>query len=419
MAAEIFRDLSFLLVVGVVSHFVIRKFRQPTIIGEIGIGIVLGPTVLGALRISLFDSSTIESFAALGAIFLLFLVGLESDFRSIYTKANFLVALGGVLVPFVLGFGVAFAMVPPSDWGPNASQFMVAAFVGAALVATSTAIAASILLEIGMMRERVAQAIMGAAVVDDILGLLVLSIVVGAGVPGGIDLVAILLLMVSAGVFLVVGSIVGLFFFSRIVVWIQAAGKRLGLHHGGFAIALALTFLYAFVAEVIGLSAIIGAFLAGTMFASTPIRQDLQEGARYLGAVFTPIFFISMGFLVNLWVVAAAPELILFGIVLLAVAMVAKVAGCWVPARMSGMSNREALAVGLGMAPRGEVGLIVALTALTAGVIGNALFSVIVLVMIVVSVLPAPFFKYVLQQIAANRGTNPPSTPDPASPPRG
>ena len=415
---EIFRDLSFLLAVGVVSHFVIRKFRQPTIIGEIGIGIVLGPTVLGALNISLFDPIIIETFAALGAIFLLFLVGLESDFRSIYTKTNFFVALGGVLLPFVVGFAVAYLMVPPSGLGGNATQFTMAAFVGAALVATSTAIAASVLLEIGLMKDRVAQTILGAAVVDDILGLLVLSIVVGSGGPGGLDVTHIVLLGVSAVAFLVVGSLVGLYFFSRIVVWIQATGKRLGIPHGGFAIALALTFLYAFIAELIGLSAIVGAFLAGTMFASTPIRKDLHEGARYLGAVFTPIFFISMGLLVNLWVVLRTPDLIVFGIVLFVVAIGAKVIGCWIPARLSKMSARESLAIGLGMAPRGEVGLIVALTALTASVIGDALFSVIVVVMIVVSVLPTPFFKEVLVRIAASRPSEAESEPALASPPR-
>src|SRR2546427_2438966 len=410
--AEIFRDLSCLLAIAVVSHFVIRKFRQPTIIGEIAIGIVLGPTVLGALRISLFDAKIIESFAALGAIFLLFLVGLESDFRSIFTKSNFFVALGGVLLPFVVGFGVAYAMVPGTDWGPNGDQFTVAAFAGAALVATSTAIAASVLLEIGMMRERVAKTIMGAAVVDDILGLLVLSIVVGASGPGGIDLGGVAILMVSAGAFIVIASVVGLYFFSRIVVRIQAAGKRLGLMHGGFSHAPPLTFFYAFVAEVIGLSAIVGAFLAGTMFASTPLREDFQEGARYLGSVFTPIFFISMGVLVDLWKVAAAPELVLFGLVLIAIAIGAKIIGCAIPARLSKMTTRESVAVGLGMAPRGEVGLIVALTALTAGVIGDALFSVIVLVMIVVSVVPAPFFKRTLLRIAAARNSDTPVTPD-------
>jgi len=200
-------------------------------------------------------------------------------------------------------------------------------------------------------------------------------------------------------------------------VWIQAEGKKLGIRHGGFAIALALTFFYAFVAELIGLSAIVGAFLAGTMFASTPIRNDLHEGARYLGAVFTPIFFISMGLLVDLWAVAATPDLILFGIVVVAVAIGAKILGCGIPARLSRMSRNESLAVGLGMVPRGEVGLIVALTALTAAVIGEALFSVIVLVMIVVSVLPAPFFKHVLQKIAAKRASEGGAVQSPGSPP--
>ena len=411
--AEIFRDLSFLLAVAVVSHLVIRKFRQPTIIGEIAIGIVLGPTVLGVILgprglgvipgSSLFDATLIENFAALGAIFLLFLVGLESDFRSIFTKTNFFVALGGVLLPFVIGFGLAFAMVPATEWGLNANQVTMAAFVGAALVATSTAIAASILLEIGMMRERVARTIMGAAVVDDVLGLLVLSIVVGSARSGGIDLVGVLLLVLAAGAFILIASFVGLYFFTRIVVWIQATGKKLGVPHGGFAIALALTFFYAFVAELIGLSAIVGAFLAGTMFASTPLREDFQEGARYLGAIFTPIFFISMGLLVNLWMIAAAPGLVVFGVVLIGVAILTKVIGCGIPSRLSKMSNRESLAVGLGMTPRGEVGLIVALTALTAGVIAGSLFSVIVLVMIVVSVLPAPFFKRIILRIAEER----------------
>src|SRR5437867_2697871 len=133
---ELFRDLSLLLFVAVVSHFVIRRFRQPTIIGEIVIGILLGPTILGAFGISLFDTAVTASFAALGAIVLLFLVGLESDFRSVYTRKNFFVALGGVLLPLVLGFAVAYLTVPLDTpeargvaLGPNGTQFTMAAFV--------------------------------------------------------------------------------------------------------------------------------------------------------------------------------------------------------------------------------------------------------------------------------------------------
>ncbi len=394
---QIYQQLTILLVLATLSHFTIKRFRQPTIIGEIGIGIILGPSILGALGIVLFSPALIATFAALGSIFLLFLIGLESDFRAIYTRRNFFVALGGVLLPLLFGFLTAFFLVPDASVG-NAGRFAMAAFVGATLVATSTAIAASVLLDLGLMREQVAQTIMGAAVVDDILGLLVLSIIVGIS-GGQVDALGILILMVTAVAFIAIAIVVGVYFFSRIVVRIQVGGMKLGLKHGGFIIAMAITFFYAFVAEIIGLSAIIGAFLAGTMFAATPMREDFTEGAGYLGAIFTPIFFISLGLLVDLRAVAGVPGLFVFAIVLVAVALLTKVVGCAIPARYSGLTKDEAQAIGWGMTPRGEVGLIVALTALTATVIRDDLFSVIVLVIIVVSIVPAPLMKRYLLRV--------------------
>jgi Kef-type K+ transport system membrane component KefB len=278
----------------------------------------------------------------------------------------------------------------------------MAIFVGATLTATSTAIAAAVLLELGLMREPIAQTIMGAAVVDDILSLVLLSIVIGAS-GGRLEALSIGLLLAKALLFLGVGMAVGLYFFRKVVVRIQVAGLKLGLKHGGFIIAITITFLYAFIAEVIGLSAIVGAFLAGTLFANTPLREDFTEGAGYLGAIFTPIFFISLGLQVDLLAVGGGPPLILFGAVLTVVAIVAKVIGCGIPARVAGMTRSEALSVGWGMTPRGEVGLIVALAALTASVINEALFSVIVVVMVLVSVLPAPLFKRSLAVVADER----------------
>jgi len=402
-ATQVFLQLSLLLVIAVVSHFVIRQFRQPTIIGEILIGIVLAPSVLGAFGITLFDPDLVSIFAALGAIFLLFLIGLESDIRAIYTRKNFLVALGGVLLPLIFGFLVAYVMVPDSAHGPNATQFTMSMFVGATLVATSTAIAASMLLEMGLLRERVAQTIMGAVVVDDVLGLLVLSIVVDMSRPGGLDPSSIALVLIVSGVFLAVAVIMGMLFFRRIVLRLQDAGDRLGLKHGGFIFAMAITFLYAFVAEAIGLSAIIGAFVAGALFANTPLREEFTEGAGYLGAVFTPIFFISIGLLVNLGEAATVPEFLPFAIVLIAVAIATKVVGCAVPAWLGKMTRQESLAVGWGMVPRGEVGLIVALTALTGAVISDGLFSVIVVVIVAVSILPVPLFRRALVAVARER----------------
>jgi Kef-type K+ transport system membrane component KefB len=209
--------------------------------------------------------------------------------------------------------------------------------------------------------------------------------------------------MAKAVGFILVGILVGVYFFSPIVVRVQVVGLRLGVKNGGFLIALAGALFYAFVAETIGLSAIIGAFLAGTLFASAPLKQEFADGVRYLEAVFTPIFFISLGLNVDLFSVLATPEIFVFTVVLVVVAMVTKVAGCAFAAKAQKMTGLESLAVGWGMTPRGEVGLIVAVTALTAGIIGNALFSVIVFAIIVVSVAPAPLFRRALHAVEAER----------------
>ncbi|MGQ0797591.1 MAG: cation:proton antiporter [Methanobacteriota archaeon] len=409
----IYQELTILLALATLSHFTFKRFRQPTIIGEIAIGVLLGPSVVGYFNLFTFDATLVATFGTLGSIFLLFLIGLESDVRAIYTRKNFVVAVGGVILPFVAGFLAAFILIP-DEFGPNGTPFTMAMFVGATLVATSTAIAASILLELGLMRDNVARTIMGAAVVDDILGLLVLSIVVGMS-KGAVDPVEIGVLAATAVSFVVAAILVGMYFFSRLVVRIQIAGMKLGLKHGGFLIALAITFLYAFVSESIGLSAIVGAFIAGSMFAATPLRDDFTQGAGYLGAVFTPIFFISLGLQVNVPTVSVA--LLGFAGVLAVLAIVTKVVGCAIPARAVRMTRHEALAVGWGMTPRGEVGLIVALAAFSAAVIRDSLFSVIVLVMVVVSIVPAPFFKSALAGVTREREkAAPPPEPDRAEP---
>lgn len=410
----IYQQLTILLALATLSHFTIKRFRQPTIVGEIALGIILGPSILGYyLNIQLFDPAFVSTFAGLGAIFLLFLIGLESDFKAIYTRKNVAVAFGGVLLPFFAGFVAAFALVPTTDVGPNGTQFTMAIFVGATLAATSTAIAAAVLLDLGLMRESVAQTIMGAAVVDDILSLVLLSIVVGAS-QGRLDPFSIALLVATALLFLGVGMAVGLYFFRQVVVRIQVAGMKIGLKHGGFIIALAVTFLYAFIAEAVGLSAIIGAFLAGTLFSNTPLREDFTEGAGYLGAIFIPIFFISLGLQVNLPAVGLASDVFVFGTVLTIVAILTKVIGCGLPARLAKMTRHESLAVGWGMTPRGEVGLIAAVTALTAGVINDALFSIIVVVMVLVSVIPVPLFKRYVALVAKERPRGAPATETPS-----
>ena len=415
----IYEQLTILLTLAAVSHLFSKRFHQSTLVGEIVIGVLIGASFLG----SLFDPTFIATFAGLGAIFLLFLIGLESDFRSIYTRKNFLVALGGVLFPLAFGFVKAWFLAPAdvTTVGASGSRFLMSLFVGATLTATSTAIAAVVLLELGLMKDEIGRTIIGAAVVDDILGLLVLSMVVGVA-HGGIDAVGVVLVAAKAVAFIAIGILVGVYLFTPIVVRLQVEGHKLGIKHGGFIIALAIAFFYSLVAESIGLSAIIGAFLAGAMFAPAPLKEEFAEGARYLEAIFTPIFFISLGLAVNVVSFWSTPQIFAFALVLIVVAMVTKMAGCAIAAWAQKMTAVESLAVGWGMTPRGEVGLIVALTAYAAGIITDGLFSVIVLVIVIVSVVPAPLFRQALravdQERKARAAAQGPAVPaDPATPP--
>lgn len=413
--AAIYEQLTVLLTFAAVAHLFSKRFHQSTLVGEILLGVLLGQSFLGSLGLFQFDPTFIATFAGLGAIFLLFLIGLESDFRKIYTRKNFIVALGGVLFPLGFGFLTAATLADPlASVGPSGNAFLMALFVGATLTATSTAIAAAVLLELGLMDDAIGRTIIGAAVVDDILGLLILSIVVGVA-RGNLQALDVVLVAGKALAFIAIGILVGVYLFSPIVVRIQREGHRLGIQHGGFIIALAVAFFYSLVAESIGLSAIIGAFLAGTMFAPGPLKEEFAEGARYLEAIFTPIFFISLGLSVNALAAWASPSIFLFTIVLIVVALVTKMAGCALAAWAQHMTGVEALAVGWGMTPRGEVGLIVALTAYSTGIITQALFSVIVLVIVIVSVVPASLFKQALKAVDQERKARSAAAP-PAEP---
>ena len=402
----LFEQLTILLILATASHFLFRRFHQPTIIGEIGVGIVLGPSLVGNAALGpyrvVFDPAVVATLAVLGSIFLLFLIGLDFDFRAVYTPRNIAVAFGGVVLPLVVGFGTALYLAPTTSIGVNGTPFTMALFVGATFTATSVAITAAVLLEFNFVKDPVAQTILGAAVVDDVLGLIVLSVVVGTS-AGRVSALDLAILLAEAVGFLAIGMAAGVYVFRRIVMRIQVEGKRLGLPHSGFLVAMAITFLFALTAESIGLSAVVGAFLAGSVFAGTAFQKDFSEGARHLAAVFTPIFFVSLGLQVNVPAVAAQTGLIPLAAALTVVAVITKVVGCSLPARLARMTAHEAVAIGWGMTPRGEVGLIVAVTALTAGVIGDALFSVIVFVLILVTILPTPLFKRALRAVERER----------------
>lgn len=385
---DVWFQLTFLLTVALFASFLFARVGQPKVIGYIVIGVVIGPSILNIIKvpegsIAGFPDS-LQMLAQLGSIILLFMIGLECDFKEVYTKRPVAVAIGGVLVPWGTGFLVAHLFGYGAD----------AVFIGAALVATSVAVTASVMSELGVIGTSVANAIVGAAVVDDILGMIVLAISRGLA-QGSLDIVGVLILTAGAVVFVVVGAWIGSKFLVKLVFSVQVRGYRRRMPMSGFILALAIAFLYAFIAEAIQISAIVGAFVAGTAFSGSALRDGFRKGTQYLEALFVPLFFVSLGVVVDL---GAMWDAIILGLALTGAAFLSKVVGCGLPALWTGMSKWDSVSVGFGMAPRLEIALIIAFYGLSHDIIGYDVYSVVVFMGLVTALLTPPLLRYSLRR---------------------
>jgi Kef-type K+ transport system membrane component KefB len=389
LLSKVWFELTFLLVVSLFAGFLFARFGQPRVLGYIVVGVVIGPSMLNIIRSSGTSVSplpeSVQMLALLGAIVLLFMIGLECDLRQVYAKRSIAIAFGGVVVPWIGGYLLALSMGFGSD----------AIFIGATLVATSVAITASVTSQLGLIGTPIAYAIVGAAVVDDVLGMIVLGISKDL-VPGtGLDYGSIILLVVGAILFIVVGAWLGSRYLTKLVFDVQVSGFRRKLPMSGFVLALAIAFLYAFVAEAIGITAIVGAFVAGTAFSGSPLRDGLRKGTNYLEALFVPLFFVSLGVAVDVRGIADA---LVFGIVLTLVAVATKIVGCGVSAKLTGMSWWDSLAVGVGMTPRLEIALVIAYYGLSNLIIDEKTYSVVVFMGLLTAVFAPALLRSVLKR---------------------
>ena len=376
--------------------------RIPPVVGQIGAGVILGNVFLLRETLHLGDLSLLGILAELGVVFLIFTVGLETPFEEMRKVGgvSLLVAVAGVVLPFFAGYAIMAALGEPTLQG---------LFLGAALVATSVGITASVLAHLGMLGRREARIILGAAVIDDVLGLTILTVVEGIGLSGGLDVGAVALLVLQALVF--VGLL--MFFGGRVVKRVlgpdNPLSDRWGWHRPKgplFAIALAVCLGLSALAAYIGLAAIIGAFVAGMAFAAAPSRHDLVE--RFEGVVqfLVPFFFGFIGLQVDL---AVAWDVLPFALFVTAVALATKVVGCGLGGWSLG--PKSALAVGIGMMPRGEVGIIVALIGLRLAAVPESLYAVVVTMSILTTLVTPPLLAWAFRRL-------PPAPPsDPAGPP--
>ncbi len=375
-----------------------RYLKTPAVVGELAAGIIIGPFALGGVDTPwlgpLFEqvggggevegffipvSESLWSMAQVGAIILLFNAGLETDLRQFlrYAGPASLVGIGGAALPFALGvattvaFGFADGFTDPT-----------ALFIGAIFMATSIAISVRTLADLRRLDTPEGVTIIAAAVLDDVLGILVLTIVIGIAIEGEYSVASVGLVTLKTLGFWVVLTGVGILLAKRI----SNALDKFQVSGSVLVLAVALAFFSASLAETFGLAMIIGAFSIGLALSGTELSRRLDEPLRGVVAVFIPIFFVVMGTLVD---VTALGGVWMFGIAFTAVAVAGKLGGSAVPALLTGFNRLGALRIGAGMLPRGEVTLIMVGVGISNGVIERELLGISI-IMIIVSTILAP-----------------------------
>jgi Kef-type K+ transport system membrane component KefB len=353
---------------------VCERLGQPGIVGEILAGALVGPSVLGWIT----PNETLKALSDLGVMFLLFGVGLEvkaSELLKVGGKAT-LVATIGVIVPFFAGWGILAA------WGAPQIESV---FVGAAMVATSVGITASVLSARGVLHEVASQVILAAAVIDDVLGLIVLA-VVSSVARGRVNLWEIALVASLATAFTVVMAIWGTTAVKRIL---PIFGSRARADEAEFHIALVFLFAMALLAQYTGVAAIVGAFLAGLALSDSSDAR-MRTLTRGVSELLVPFFLAGIGLHLNFGVFRSRSTIAL-ALVILAAAVVTKLVGCGLGAISLGWQN--VLKIGLGMVPRGEVGMVVAQIGLGMAVISTEVYSVVVFMAVATTLLTPLLLK--------------------------
>ncbi len=367
-------QISLLLFVALAGYLIAYRINQSAVVGIILAGIVVGPSLLGLVTYTDF----VSSLGHLGAVVLLFTIGLHFKVKEIANIKYLVIALVGLIIPWIGGFYLA--KLFGFDFGASI-------FIGTALTATSIAITANVLKEMGKLKTEAARAIIGAAIIDDVLSLLALSIA-GELVSGSLSMSLILITLAKAAGFLVIGVLLGNFVLSKIMATIDNTRFCSRYPETIFIFAIMVAFLYGMVAEIIGMSAIIGSFLAGVSLARVKLKhaKSFREGAEYLQIIFASIFFISLGVLLDFHVITL--DLIWFVLILTVVAFITKVIGCGLPAKLQGMKVRDSMIVGVGMVPRGEVAMIIALIGLDRNLIMQDTYAALVLMSLLTTVIP-------------------------------
>lgn len=394
-AYEVFKDLAIILIAAKMMGLVARKCRMPQVVGQILAGLIIGPSVLGWVQ----QSDFLAALAEIGVVLLMFSAGLETDLKELIRTGPvaFLIACCGVLVPLVGGTLLYMAFYGFAPWGDE--EFYKALFIGTIMTATSVSITVQCLKEMGKLKGKVGTTIVSAAIIDDVIGIVVLTFVIGLKNPES-DAGAV---VVSTLLFFLV-AFVGGYLFYQLFRWLDRRNphtRRLSI--AGLAFCLGM----AYIAEkYFGIADITGAYVAGIVLCSVKdssyIAQKMDTGS-YL--FFGPVFFAGIGLKTSFDNVNAT--LIWFSIGFVLVALICKVIGCGLISRVCRFNWNDSLKIGVGMMTRGEVALIVSQKGLSVGLLSPEYFTPVILLILISSVVTPILLKILYAKDSPLQGASP------------
>ncbi|MBE9479158.1 MAG: cation:proton antiporter [Chloroflexi bacterium] len=368
------------------------KLGQPTVMGEVLAGLLLGPSLLNFLNWPVFTDThlnvTISHLAEVGVLLLVFLAGLELYLPELIKAGKGAVVTGSLGFALTLGLGFVLALF-------FAFETKQALFLGLMLAPTSIGISAQTLIELKVLRGKVGTTLLGAAAIDDILGVLGVSIFLSFFVGGAIgEITGVLMILLMMTIYLIIASACGYWVLPKLAEIIE----RMPISQGLIAFTFIIVLFYSWSAGVFGhMAAIIGAFLAGLFLARSSQKDKIEGGIAAIAyGIFVPIFFVNVGLSSNIRLISSSGLWLLAG--MLVVVIISKLIGAGIGGRIGGMTNRESLQLGFGMIPRGEVVLIIATVGVLDGVIDADIYATVVVLVILTILLIPPILRYLFSQ---------------------
>ncbi|KMZ55896.1 cation:proton antiporter [Dorea sp. D27] len=384
-------DLAIILLCTKLLGLATRKVQMPQVVGALLAGLLLGPAVAGVLT----ETSFIHEVAEIGVIVLMFCAGLETDIKELKAsgKASFVIALCGVIVPLAGGFGLAYFFNRPGMIASDAeaSILLQNIFIGIILTATSVSITVETLKEMGKLKTRSGNAILGAAIIDDILGIIALTVVTSMADPS----VNIGIVMLKIAGFFIFSAVAGFLFYKVYKAWTEGASRGLHRH---VIIAFVFCLLMAYIAEqYFGVADITGAFIAGLIISNTERSVFIQTKFDTLSyMLLSPVFFASIGLKVVLPKMSGI--IVAFALLLMLVAVLTKIIGCGLGAKVCGYKPYQCKRIGVGMISRGEVALIVASKGTAVGLMSSAFLGPVVIMVVFTTIITPVLLKIIFKK---------------------